>query len=135
MKGLLIRFTVTGIAVLLASQIVPGIVMETPEAGLAAIVLLALLNALVRPLLYLLSIPLIIVTLGLFMVIINALLLELVAALVNGFVVETFWSAFWGALIISLVSSLLNLLISEQGKVEIVVRRPRPTNEPPRIIN
>jgi putative membrane protein len=135
MKGLLIRFTITGIAVLLASQIVPGIIMETPEAGLATIVLLALLNALVRPVLYLLSIPLIILSLGLFMVIINALLLELVAALVSGFVVETFWAAFWGALIISLVSSIINLMISEQGKVEIVVRRPRPTNEPPRIIN
>jgi putative membrane protein len=135
MKGLLIRFTVTGIAVLLASQIVPGIIVETPEAGLAAIVLLALLNALVRPLLYFLSIPLIVLSLGLFMVIINALLLELVAALVNGFVVQTFWAAFWGALIISLVSSIINLMISEQGKVEIVVRRPRPTNEPPRIIN
>jgi putative membrane protein len=135
MRGLLIRFTITGIAVLLASQIVPGIIVDTATAALAAIVLLALLNALVRPLLYLLSIPVIVVTLGLFMVIINALLLELVATLVKGFTVETFWAAFWGALIISIVSSILNLMISEQGKVEVVVRRPRPTNEPPRIVN
>jgi putative membrane protein len=130
MRGLIIRFVVTGVAVLLASQIVPGIVVESAGAGLAAIVLLALLNALVRPLLYLLSIPLIIMTLGLFIVIINAILLQLTASLVKGFVVEGFWAAFWGALIISVVSSILNLMISDQGKVEVVVHRP-----PPRVIN
>ena len=130
MRGLSIRFLVTGVAVLLASQIVPGITVESTGAALAAIVLLALLNALLRPVLYLLSIPLIIMTLGLFMVIINALLLELTAYLVKGFVVEGFWAAFWGALIISVVSSILNLMISDQGKVEVVVHRP-----PPRVIN
>jgi putative membrane protein len=130
MRGLAIRFVVTGVAVLLASQIVPGITVESIGAGLAAIVLLALLNALVRPLLYLLSIPLIIMTLGLFMVIINALLLQLTAYLVKGFIVEGFWPAFWGALIVSVVSSILNLMVSDQGKVEVVVHRP-----PPRIVN
>jgi putative membrane protein len=130
MRGLSIRFLVTGVAVLLASQIVPGITVESTGAALAAIVLLALLNALLRPVLYLLSIPLIIMTLGLFMVIINALLLELTAYLVKGFVVEGFWAACWGALIISVVSSVLNLMISDQGKVEVVVHRP-----PPRVSN
>ena len=130
MRGLIIRFVVTGIAVLLASQIVPGMALETPAAGIAAIILLALLNALVRPVLYLLSIPLIVLTLGLFMLIINALLLQFTAFLIKGFVVADFWAAFWGALIISVVSSVLNLLVSEQGKVEVVVRRP-----PPRIVN
>jgi putative membrane protein len=135
MRGLIIRFVVTGIAVLLASHMVPGIVVESPGAGLAAIVLLALLNALLRPILYLLSIPLIILTLGLFTVIINAILLQLTAYFVGGFVVEGFWPAFWGALIISVVSSVLNLMISEEGKVQVVVHRSRPENRPPRIIN
>lgn len=131
MKGLLIRFVVTGTAVLLTAEIIPGIEVEGPSAGIAAAILLALLNALVRPVLYLLSLPFIILTLGLFMVVINALLIQLVSFLVKGFVVEGFWPAFWGAVLISVVSSILNLFISEDGRVEIVIHR----SKPPRIVN
>ncbi|MFQ5992586.1 MAG: phage holin family protein [Nitrospiraceae bacterium] len=131
MKGLLIRFTVTGIAVLLASKIVPGIEVTSLGAGLAAVIVLALLNAVIRPILYLFSLPFIILTLGVFMVIINALLLQLVAFLVKGFVVEGFWPSVGGALLISLVSSILNLWVSDHGRMEIVVHRPKP----PRVIN
>lgn len=130
MRGLLIRFTVTGIAVFLASQIVPGIAVETVSAGVAAVILLAFLNAIVRPLLYLFTLPFIILSLGLFMVVINALLLHLVAYLVKGFVVEGFWPSVWGALIISVTSTILTLWVSEQGHVEMVIHR-----KPPRIIN
>ncbi len=130
MRGLLIRFTVTGIAVFLASQMVPGITVETASAGVAAVILLAFLNAIVRPLLYLFTLPFIILSLGLFMVVINALLLHLVAYLVKGFVVEGFWPSVWGALIISVTSTILTLWISEQGHVEMVIHR-----KPPRIVN
>ncbi len=130
MKGVLIRFTVTGVAVFLASQVVPGITVNSVPAGLAAVLLLALLNAVIRPILYLFSLPFIIVTLGLFMVIINALLLQLVSFLVKGFVVEGFWPSVWGAVLISLVSTVLNLWVSEQGHVEMVIHR-----KPPRSIN
>lgn len=129
MRGLLIRFTVTGVAVFLASQVVPGISVNSVPAGLAAVILLALLNAVLRPILYVFSLPFILITLGLFMVIINALLLQLVAFLVKGFVVEGFWPSVWGAVLISLVSTILNLWVSEQGHVEMVVHR-----KPPRII-
>lgn len=130
MRGLLIRFTVTGIAVFLASQIVPGITIESASAGIAAVILLAFLNAIVRPVLYLFSLPFIVLSLGLFMVVINALLLHVVAWLVKGFVVEGFWPSAWGALIISVTSTILNLWVSEQGHVEMVIHR-----KPPRIIN
>ena len=131
MKGLLIRFVVTGTAVLLTAEIIPGIEVEGPSAGIAAVIVLALLNALVRPVLYLLSLPFIILTLGLFMVVINALLLQLVSFLVKGFLVAGFWPAFWGAVLISVVSGILNLFISEEGRVEIVIHR----SKPPRIVN
>jgi putative membrane protein len=131
MMGLLIRFVVTGIAVFLATAIVPGIEVQSASAGVAAVIALALLNAVVRPFLYLLSLPFIILTLGLFMVIINALLLQLVSFLVNGFVVQGFWPSVAGAVLISVVSGILNLWISEQGHVEIVVHR----SKPPRIVN
>ncbi|MCH6557020.1 MAG: phage holin family protein [Nitrospirae bacterium] len=131
MRGLLIRFTVTGVAVLLASAIIPGIEVESASAGLAAVIVLAMLNALVRPILYLFSLPFIVLTLGVFMVVINALLLLLVAFLVKGFVVTGFWSSIGGAILISLVSGILNLWVSEQGRMEIVIHRPKP----PRVIN
>jgi len=107
MRGLVIRFLITGVAVFLASHIIPGIRVDTVGAGIAAALLLALLNAIVRPVLYLLSLPFIILTLGLFIVIINAFLLQFVDWLVDGFEVLGFWAGFWGALVISIVSFIL----------------------------
>ncbi|MGP0590960.1 phage holin family protein [Nitrospira sp. T9] len=120
MKGFLIRCGITGFAVLLASQIIPGIEITGVASGIAAVVILAFLNSIIRPVLYLLSAPFIFVTLGLFMVLINGFLLYLVSILVKGFIVSGFWPAVGGAIIISLVSGLLNLWISEQGRIEIV---------------
>src|SRR5437016_14243020 len=97
MKGLLIRFVVTGTAVLLTAEIIPGIEVGGPSAGMAAVILLALLNALVRPVLYLLSLPFIILTLGLFMVVISALLLQLLSFLVKGLQDVAFWPSFSGS--------------------------------------
>jgi putative membrane protein len=132
MRGLLIRFSVTWVAVFLAGYIIPGIRVDTAGAGIAAAMLLALLNAILRPILYMVSIPLIILSLGLFTVVINALLLELVAWLVQGFHVNGFWPAFWGAVVISVVSTILNLWVSGEGRWEIVSRESR---KPPRVIN
>ncbi|MFZ1746989.1 MAG: phage holin family protein [Nitrospirales bacterium] len=120
MKGFLIRCGITGFAVLLASQIIPGIEITGVASGIAAVVILAFLNSIIRPVLYLLSAPFIFVTLGLFMVLINGFLLYLVSILVKGFIVSGFWPAVGGAIIISLVSGVLNLWISEQGRIEIV---------------
>lgn len=131
MRGLLIRFAVTAVAVFLATSIVPGIEAQSVSAGIAAVIVLSFLNAIIRPILYLFSIPFIILTLGLFMVLINALLLQLVSVLVKGFVVEGFWPSVFGALLISVVSSILNVWVSDQGQIEVVVHKQRP----PRIIN
>ena len=126
MHGFLIRCGVTGLAVLLAGQIIPGIEIHGLAAGVVAVIVLSFLNAMVRPLLYLLSAPFIVLTLGLFMVVINAFLLHLVAMLVKGFVVEGFWPAVGGAILISLVSGILNFWISERGRVDVVMtHRPR----------
>jgi putative membrane protein len=131
MKGLLIRFVITGVAVLVAAEIVPGIHIDGVPAGAATVIVLALLNAIVRPVLYLFSFPVIMFTLGLFMVVINAILLHLTAWLVTGFTVDGFWPSVGGALLISVVSTILNLMISEEGKVEVLVHRPKP----PRMVN
>jgi putative membrane protein len=122
MKGFLIRCGITGLAVLLASQIIPGIDIISFGSGVAAVVILAFLNAIIRPILYLLSAPFILVTFGFFMVLINAFLLYLVSGLVKGFLVSGFWPAVGGAILISIVSAILNLWISEQGRIEMVTR-------------
>jgi len=124
MKGFLIRCGITGFAVLLASQIIPGIEILSFGSGVAAVVILAFLNAILRPILYLLSAPFILVTLGFFMVLINAFLLYLVSGIVKGFLVAGFWPAVGGAILISIVSGILNLWISEQGHIEMVTRSP-----------
>jgi putative membrane protein len=131
MRGLFIRFVITGVAVLAAAEIVPGIRIDGVPAGAATVIILALLNAIVRPVLYLFSFPMIIFSFGLFMVIINAILLQFTSWLVTGFTVDGFWPSVWAALLISVVSTMLALLISEEGKVEVLVHRPKP----PRVLN
>lgn len=123
MKGFLWRCGITGLAVLLASQIIPGIEVHGLPAGIVAVFILSFLNAIIRPILYLLSAPFIVVTLGLFVVLINAFLLVVASWLVKGFVVTGFWPAVGGALIISLVSVIANIWISGQGQIEIVTSR------------
>ena len=93
---------------------------------MVGVLVLAILNAVVRPFLYLLSAPFIVVTLGLFMVVINAFLLELVSMLVKGFHVHGFWSAVGGAVLISFVSGIVNFF--EHGHVQMVVSPSRPRN-------
>ena len=83
MRGFFIRCGITGFAVVLASQIIPGIEIISFGSGVVAVVILSFLNAILRPLLYLLSAPFILVTLGFFMVLINAFLLYLVVGRVD----------------------------------------------------
>ena len=123
MRGFVLRFVVTGAAILVANQVLAGITIDSPAAGVVGVLVLAILNAVVRPLLYLLSAPFIVVTLGLFVVVINAFLLTVVSAFVPGFHVTGWWAAAGGAILISLVSGMMNLLISGRGGVEMV--RPR----------
>lgn len=104
MKNLLIRWLVLTLAVFLAAQIVPGISYDTATSLLIAGLVLGILNAFLKPVLTLLSLPFILVTLGLFLVIINAVTLKLTDWLVPGFHVKGFLAAILGALIISVVN-------------------------------
>lgn len=130
MTSFLQRWIVTTLAVLVAANVVPGIEYDTVAGLLVASLLLGLLNAFVRPVMLLLSLPLIIYTFGLFILLINALLLYAVGHVVRTFHVETFGAAFWGSLVISLVSFGVNLLTG-RTRGEIVWRgrrRPRRWN-------
>ena len=120
MRGFVLRFIVTGVAVVVAAQIIPGLAIDSFAAGVVGVLVLAVLNAVVRPLLYLLSAPFIVVTLGLFMIVINAFLLHVVSLLVKGFYVAGFWPAVGGAVLISLVSATVNVMVSNRGHVQVV---------------
>ncbi len=121
MRGFLLRCIVTGIAVVVAAQIIPGVAIDSFAAGVVGVLVLAILNAVVRPLLYVLSAPFIVVTLGLFMIVINAFLLNVVSFLVKGFHVAGFWPAVGGAVLISLVSVVANMVVADRGHVQVVV--------------
>ena len=110
----LVRLLLNGVAVFIAAHVVPGIVVEGPAAALIAGVILGVVNALVRPLLILLTLPFTLITLGLFLFVVNALCLGLVAWLVPGFSLSGFFAALLGAIVISIVSWLLSALIVEK---------------------
>ena len=129
-KKFIQRWLITTLAVLVAVHIVPGIHFK--ENGLwwtpfVTALVLGILNAFIRPIMMLLALPLLIFTLGLFTLVINALLLYLVGVILRPhFIVETFWSAFLGSLIISIVSVALNVLTGS-GNTQVTFRhRQRP---------
>ncbi len=104
MRHFVFRWAITTIAVMVASSIIHGIRYDTVAALLGASLLLGILNAFVRPILLILSAPLILLTLGFFIFVVNALMLLIVPHIIWGFQVDSFWSAFWGAIVISVVS-------------------------------
>ena len=110
---LLVRLFLNALAVMVVAYLVPGVsVASFPSAFIAAIVI-GLVNALIRPFVEVLSLPLTIFTLGLFSFVVNALMFWLAAKLVPGFDVAGFWPAFWGALVFWIVSWLTNTLITD----------------------
>lgn len=105
-----IRWFVTAVAVFVAAWIVPGIDYSNFTGLAFASLLLGVINAMVRPVLLILCLPLILVTMGLFILVLNALLLWFVSGILPGssFTVSGFWAAFWGGVVISIVSWLLS---------------------------
>jgi putative membrane protein len=116
MKGLIVRWLILTIAILSAAYFIQGVHISSFAAAFFAAALLGVLNALFRPVLILLTLPINILTLGLFTFVINALLLKITAALIPGFELQGFWPAILGALVISIVNWLLHILIADSGK-------------------
>ena len=112
MLVIITRWLIITLAILLASQFVPGIRVDALSTAVIAACVLGLINIFVRPVLVFLTLPLSVLTPGLFYFFINALLLMLVAHIVPGFKIENFFSAFLGSLVISFVSWLANSFIS-----------------------
>ena len=120
MKGLLIRWLFLTVAILVAAHLIEGIEVKGFWSACLAAAILGVLNAFFRPVLILLTLPINILTLGLFTFVINAILMMMVSGVVGGFEVHGFWSALLGSLVISVISWLLNSFINEQGRVGYV---------------
>lgn len=118
--GLLIRWLILTVAIIVASYLLEGIHISGFFSAFLAAAVLGILNALFRPILILLTLPINILTLGLLTFLINALMLKMVSGIIPGFEVHGFWTSVFGALIISIVSWLLNSFISDRGRIERV---------------
>ena len=111
---ILLRWLISAGALMLIAYYVPGIAVSGFYAALVAALILGLINVLIRPLILLLTLPINILTLGLFTLVINALMFWLASSVVKGFFVAGFWPAFWGALIMCVVGWFLNSLFKKE---------------------
>lgn len=126
MRHFVFRWAFTTIAVMVASSLLHGIRYDSVASLIAAALLLGIFNAFIRPVLLILSAPLILLTLGFFILVVNGLLLLLVPSVVSGFHVDSFGSAFWGAIIIGLISWLLSAFFrGSDGRVHVLTHHAR----------
>ena len=121
MLGFWARFLVTALGLAVAALALSGIAFSGPLALALASLVLGFVNAGVRPLLVVLTFPFTVVTLGLFLLVVNAAMLGLSAWLVPGFTVTGFWSAFFGSIIVSITSAISSWYIGPKGNVEVLI--------------
>ena len=124
MQGILIRTVISMLGLFLASKIISGVSIVGTGTFVLAAILLGLVNAIVRPVALLLTLPLTIVTLGLFLFVLNAAMFGLVAVLLEDFSVAGFWSAVFGAIVVSITSTVASWYIGPDGRYKVfIVRR------------
>ncbi|MEW6353668.1 MAG: phage holin family protein [Pseudomonadota bacterium] len=122
MAGFIVRLLIVALGLWLASELVPGIEVRGVGTLLGAALLLGIVNAVVRPVLIILTLPATILTLGLFLLVINAALLGFVAWLFDNFTVSGFWAALFGSIVVSVTGWLASYFIGPRGRIEIIVR-------------
>lgn len=127
MKRLITSWAATALALLLVPAVVPGVRFDTWTAAAKAALVIVLLNTFIKPLLIIITLPITILSLGLFTLVINALLFLAASRLIAGFTVAGFWSAFWGALLLSVLSLFINRLTGSPATVHV-----RRSTVPPR---
>jgi len=119
MRGILVRWLVSAVALWLTSSVVHGVQVRGVGSLLLAAAMIGVINAVVRPVVLLLTLPLSIVTFGLFVLVVNASMLALASVFVPGFEVQGFWAALWGWLLLSFFTFAINVLIGEHGQIEV----------------
>src|SRR5277367_3212048 len=122
MLGFLVRAALVALGLWLATAWVSGVSIDTPATLILAGLLLGIVNSIVRPIAIVLTLPMTILTLGLFLLVINAGMVALVAWMLPGMHVAGFWAAFWTAVVVSLVSIVGSWFVGGKGKVEEVLK-------------
>jgi putative membrane protein len=120
MYGIFLRWLILTVAIIATSYLLSGIQVSGFFPAFFAAAILGILNAFFRPLLLLLTLPLNVLTLGLFTFVINAIMLMMASGVISGFEVHGFWSAVFGSLLISLISWLLTSFIGQRGTVDYI---------------
>ncbi len=123
MKGILLRTLITMLGLFLASGIIPGVTINDTSGFIFAAILLGLVNAFIRPIALLLTLPITLITLGLFLLVVNAAMFGLVAWMLDGFYVAGFWSAVFGSIVVSITAAVSSWYIGPDGRVEVYVIR------------
>jgi putative membrane protein len=123
MTGFVIRALITAIGLWIATRWINGIRIDDATTLVLAGALLGIMNAIVRPIAILLTLPITILTLGFFLLVVNAGMVALVAALLRGFHISGFWAAFGTALIVSITGWIGSWLIGPRGKIDVYVRK------------
>jgi putative membrane protein len=123
MLGFLIRAALVALGLWLATDWVPGVSIDTPSTLILAGILLGVVNSIIRPIAILLTLPMTILTLGLFLLVINAGMVALVAWMLPGMHIPGFAAAFWTSILVSLVSFVGSWFVGGKGRVEIIRRR------------
>ena len=121
MQGIVIRTLITMLGLYLASVLVPGVSISGAWTFIFAAILLGIVNAIVRPIAFVLTLPITIVTLGLFILVLNAAMFGLVAAFFDNFAVAGFWSALLGAIIVGITSTIASWYVGPDGRIEVIV--------------
>lgn len=123
MTAFILRVAIVALGLWLAAQMLQGLQFDSTGALLAAALLLGVVNAVVRPIAVILTLPLTLLTLGLFLLVVNAAMMGLVALLLSGFHIRGFWTAVGGSLVVSIVSWAASGLIGDSGRFEVMAFR------------
>ncbi|MBI3899503.1 MAG: phage holin family protein [Gammaproteobacteria bacterium] len=125
MVGFVLRTLIVALGLWAASVLVPGINVQGTWTLIGAALLLGVVNAVLRPVLIILTLPITLVTLGLFLLVINAAMLGLVAWVFDDFTIRGFWAAILGAIIVSITGWLASNLVGSRGRIDVITRRSR----------
>lgn len=123
MLGFLLRAAITALGLWVASELLSGMTFDAPSKLILAAVVLGVVNAFVRPLAFILTLPITVITLGLFLLVLNAGMVSLVAWLIPGFQISGFWTAMGAAVIVGLVSWAASSAIGTNGRIELYTNR------------
>lgn len=117
------RAAIASLGLWLASALVSGLTFDSGATLILAAILLGVVNGLVKPLVVILTLPITLVTLGFFLLVVNGVMLALVAWMLPGFGIASFWDAFWGSIIVSIVSGIGSAIFGPKGGIQVTIHR------------